>query len=153
MALLWGVAGRGALTGLVWSQPHPRAEAHRHRVFQHVAKLIRHVAKIEDEEEVLVYSFGSVPLKTYLPHGDLDLTAFSGNDKWLQLLKTRLEEQARTSPAQFSRAGPGDPRCNEGVRHVLRIRSAAPFDAAEARVLGGLGGAASCARPGVLPSH
>ena len=40
-----------------------------------------------------MYRFGSVPLKTYLPHGDLDLTAFSADDKWLQLLKTRLEEQ------------------------------------------------------------
>ena len=89
------------LTGRVCSQPHPRAEAHRHKVFQHVAKLIRHVAKIEEEEEVLVYRFGSVPLKTYLPHGDLDLTAFSADDKWLQLLKTRLEEQAR-APTQFS---------------------------------------------------
>ena len=62
-------------------------------LFQHVAKLIRHVATVEGEEEVLVYRFGSVPLKTYLPHGDLDLTAFSADDKWLQLLKTRLEEQ------------------------------------------------------------
>lgn len=97
VALTSGVLRRGGvLTGRVCLQPHPRAEAHRHKVFQHVAKLIRHVAKIEEEEEVLVYRFGSVPLKTYLPHGDLDLTAFSADDKWLQLLKTRLEEQART---------------------------------------------------------
>jgi len=70
-------------------QPHPRAEAHRAAVFRHVFKMVRHVASVQaedsgDECNIQVHRFGSVPLKTYLPHGDLDVTAFAGDDKWLQ---------------------------------------------------------------------
>ncbi len=38
---------------------------------------------MDDVAEVQVHRFGSVPLKTYLPHGDLDVTAFAPDDKWL----------------------------------------------------------------------
>lgn len=37
----------------------------------------------EDLGQMQVHRFGSVPLKTYLPHGDLDVTAFSPDDQWL----------------------------------------------------------------------
>ena len=70
-------------------QPHPRAEAHRAAVFRHICKMVRHVAAVQaeatgDECDIQVHRFGSVPLKTYLPHGDLDVTAFAADDKWLQ---------------------------------------------------------------------
>ena len=80
-------------------QPHPRAEAHRNKVFHYVEKLILFVAKELDMEEVYVCRFGSVPLKTYLLHGDLDLTAFAPNDKWLQRLKEKLEHEGQRESA------------------------------------------------------
>lgn len=92
-------------------QPHPRAEAHRAAVFRHVCKMVRHVASVDhagdtgEEYEIQVHRFGSVPLKTYLPHGDLDVTAFAADDKWLQKLKEALEAQARQDDAQFVVSG------------------------------------------------
>jgi hypothetical protein len=93
-------------------QPHPRAEAHRNKIFAYIEKLIKHVARKELDpplEEVYVQRFGSVPLKTYLPHGDLDLTAFAPNDKWLQHLKLHLEKVA---------ASPNAPNVVRGVHSV-----------------------------------
>jgi hypothetical protein len=70
------------------------------QVFRYVERLILHVAKQELEmDEVYVCRFGSVPLKTYLPHGDLDLTAFAPNDKWLQRLKEKLEHEGQSESA------------------------------------------------------
>ena len=80
-------------------QPAPRAEAHRKKVFQYVERLILFVAKELDMDEVYVSRFGSVPLKTYLPHGDLDLTAFAPNDKWMQRLKEKLEHEGQRESA------------------------------------------------------
>ena len=58
----------------------PRAEAHRNKIFAYIEKLIKHVARKELDpplEEVYVQRFGSVPLKTYLPHGQLFLKSLS----------------------------------------------------------------------------
>mmetsp|Transcript_44534 Transcript_44534/g.140498 ORF Transcript_44534/g.140498 Transcript_44534/m.140498 type:complete len:580 (-) Transcript_44534:331-2070(-) len=76
-------------------QPHRRAERHRLTVFEYVKKLIKHVADEENKTEIYVHRFGSVPLKTYLPHGDLDVTAFAANDLWLERLKAKLEDEAK----------------------------------------------------------
>lgn len=49
--------------------------------------------------------FGSVPLKTYLPDGDIDLTAFSANqnlkDSWANLVRDMLEKEEKNENAEF----------------------------------------------------
>ena len=72
---------------VTYLQPVPRSEAHRNRVFYYVERLILHVSKALHLDEVYVARFGSVPLKTYLPHGDLDLTAFARDDRWMQVYR------------------------------------------------------------------
>lgn len=100
-------------------QPHPRAEAHRNAVFRHVSKLIAHVTKEEEKDEVLTFRFGSVPLKTYLPHGDLDLTAFTSNDRWLQKLKEKLDSEAKSESSTAVVAG-GIPFSSVRDAHLRR---------------------------------
>lgn len=52
-----------------------------------------------------VCTFGSVPLKTYLPDGDIDLTAFSQNqnlkDTWANLVKDILQREEKNENAEF----------------------------------------------------
>lgn len=51
-----------------------------------------------------VFPFGSVPLKTYLPDGDIDLTAFGGankEDKLANDMKSLLEEEEKNTAAEF----------------------------------------------------
>jgi DNA polymerase sigma len=52
-----------------------------------------------------VVTFGSVPLKTYLPDGDIDLTAFSLNhvqkDTWAEDVHRILEKAEQNSDSEF----------------------------------------------------
>ncbi|KAK4786991.1 hypothetical protein SAY86_010824 [Trapa natans] len=52
-----------------------------------------------------VFTFGSVPLKTYLPDGDIDLTIFSNNqnlkDTWAQQVRDILEGEEKNENAEF----------------------------------------------------
>lgn len=52
-----------------------------------------------------VFTFGSVPLKTYLPDGDIDLTAFSNNqnlkDTWAHQVRDMLENEEKNENAEF----------------------------------------------------
>uniref|UniRef100_A0A5B6Z4I3 Uncharacterized protein n=1 Tax=Davidia involucrata TaxID=16924 RepID=A0A5B6Z4I3_DAVIN len=52
-----------------------------------------------------VFTFGSVPLKTYLPDGDIDLTAFSNNqnlkDTWANQVRDMLENEEENENAEF----------------------------------------------------
>lgn len=52
-----------------------------------------------------VFTFGSVPLKTYLPDGDIDLTAFSNNqnlkDTWASEVRDMLENEEKNENAEF----------------------------------------------------
>lgn len=54
---------------------------------------------------IQVFTFGSVPLKTYLPDGDIDLTAFSKNpnlkDTWAQEVRDMLESEEKSENAEF----------------------------------------------------
>lgn len=52
-------------------QPTLAADRRRREVVDYVQKLVRYGARCE------VFPYGSVPLKTYLPDGDIDLTALS----------------------------------------------------------------------------
>ncbi|XP_030541897.1 uncharacterized protein LOC115749291 isoform X2 [Rhodamnia argentea] len=54
-------------------QPNFVSEERRAAVIDYVQRLIRNCLGLE------VFPFGSVPLKTYLPDGDIDLTAFGGH--------------------------------------------------------------------------
>ncbi|KAJ9563391.1 hypothetical protein OSB04_008551 [Centaurea solstitialis] len=52
-----------------------------------------------------VFTFGSVPLKTYLPDGDIDLTAFSNSanlkDSWASEVRDMLETEEKNENAEF----------------------------------------------------
>lgn len=52
-----------------------------------------------------VFTFGSVPLKTYLPDGDIDLTAFSNNqslkETWAIQVRDILESEEKNENAEF----------------------------------------------------
>lgn len=52
-----------------------------------------------------VFTFGSVPLKTYLPDGDIDLTAFSNSqnlkDTWALQVRDMLENEEKSENAEF----------------------------------------------------
>lgn len=52
-----------------------------------------------------VCTFGSVPLKTYLPDGDIDLTAFCHNlnlrDTWANEVRDMLENEEKNENAEF----------------------------------------------------
>lgn len=52
-----------------------------------------------------MFTFGSVPLKTYLPDGDIDLTAFSKNqnlkDSWAHQVRDMLENEEKNESAEF----------------------------------------------------
>lgn len=52
-----------------------------------------------------VFTFGSVPLKTYLPDGDIDMSAFSNNlnlkDTWASEVRDMLENEEKSENAEF----------------------------------------------------
>lgn len=52
-----------------------------------------------------VFTFGSVPLKTYLPDGDIDLTAFcksqSLKDSWAGKVRDILISEEKNENAEF----------------------------------------------------
>lgn len=52
-----------------------------------------------------MFTFGSVPLKTYLPDGDIDLTSFSKNqsskETWAHQVRDMLENEEKNENAEF----------------------------------------------------
>lgn len=52
-----------------------------------------------------VFTYGSVPLKTYLPDGDIDLTAFSEDqnlkETWASQVRDMLESEEKDANAEF----------------------------------------------------
>ncbi|XP_073016167.1 uncharacterized protein [Primulina eburnea] len=74
------------------------SEERRGKITGYVQRLIRNRLGAE------VFPYGSVPLKTYLPDGDIDLTAFGGansEDKLADEIKFALEEEAKNKEAEF----------------------------------------------------
>ncbi|KAL9313765.1 hypothetical protein ACSQ67_019217 [Phaseolus vulgaris] len=71
---LWQMAEERAQEILWTIEPNVLSEVNRKDVIDYVQKLIRGCYGSE------VLPFGSVPLKTYLPDGDIDLTALSHED-------------------------------------------------------------------------
>nr|KYP65810.1 hypothetical protein KK1_012077 [Cajanus cajan] len=67
----WAAAEKTTSEILRRIQPTLAADRRRREVVDYVQRLIRYGARCE------VFPYGSVPLKTYLPDGDIDLTALS----------------------------------------------------------------------------
>ena len=93
----WGAAGPVAilideLIGAL--RPTPASDRRRRAVFQHVADLINGCF---ENENVLVTAFGSVPLRTYLPDGDIDVCLLGPHDLlakdpcWTNRLRDHIE--------------------------------------------------------------
>ncbi|XP_043724351.1 uncharacterized protein LOC122671279 isoform X2 [Telopea speciosissima] len=80
-------------------QPNPPSEERRNAVADYVQRLIMKCFSCQ------VFTFGSVPLKTYLPDGDIDLTAFSKNqnlkDTWASEVRDMLENEEQSENAEF----------------------------------------------------
>ncbi|WOL01704.1 hypothetical protein Cni_G10421 [Canna indica] len=80
-------------------QPNPSSEDRRNAVANYVKRLITNCLSCR------VCTFGSVPLKTYLPDGDIDLTAFSDNenlkDTWATAVCGVLENEEKSENAEF----------------------------------------------------
>ncbi|PKA49759.1 hypothetical protein AXF42_Ash004300 [Apostasia shenzhenica] len=80
-------------------QPNRPSEERRNAVANYVQRLIMKCFSCE------VFTFGSVPLKTYLPDGDIDLTAFSENEDlkttWANEVREVLESEERSESAEF----------------------------------------------------
>ncbi|PQP95595.1 uncharacterized protein Pyn_10368 [Prunus yedoensis var. nudiflora] len=80
-------------------QPNPPSEERRNAVADYVQRLIMKCFPCQ------VFTFGSVPLKTYLPDGDIDLTAFSKTqnlkDTWAHQVRDMLENEEKNENAEF----------------------------------------------------
>ncbi|KAJ8478649.1 hypothetical protein OPV22_022376 [Ensete ventricosum] len=80
-------------------QPNQSSEERRNSVANYVQRLITKCLSCR------VFTFGSVPLKTYLPDGDIDLTAFSDNenlkDTWATTVCGVLESEEKSENAEF----------------------------------------------------
>uniref|UniRef100_A0A7C9ADX9 Uncharacterized protein n=1 Tax=Opuntia streptacantha TaxID=393608 RepID=A0A7C9ADX9_OPUST len=80
-------------------QPNLSSEKHRNAVALYVQDLITKCIPCQ------VFTFGSVPLKTYLPDGDIDLTVFSEDqylkDTWAKEVRDMLEREEKNEHAEF----------------------------------------------------
>ncbi|KAK4359579.1 hypothetical protein RND71_021808 [Anisodus tanguticus] len=79
-------------------QPTAVSEERRRAVIDYVQRLIRGCLRCE------VFPYGSVPLKTYLPDGDIDLTAFGGTnfeDALANDMVSILEAEEQNKAAEF----------------------------------------------------
>ncbi|KAH7864407.1 hypothetical protein Vadar_029284 [Vaccinium darrowii] len=80
-------------------QPNPPSEGRRKAVADYVQRLIMKCFPCK------VFTFGSVPLKTYLPDGDIDLSAFSNNgdlkDTWASHVRDMLKGEEENENAEF----------------------------------------------------
>ncbi|CAK9230266.1 unnamed protein product [Sphagnum jensenii] len=80
-------------------QPTRASEERRQAVADYVQRLIHQCFKCQ------VVTFGSVPLKTYLPDGDIDLTALSQHgelkETWAEDVHSALRKAEKDSKAEF----------------------------------------------------
>ncbi|KAL1535986.1 hypothetical protein AAHA92_28701 [Salvia divinorum] len=95
----WMKAERRIAELIACIQPSQLSEERRNAVADYVQRLIMKCFPCQ------VCTFGSVPLKTYLPDGDIDLTAFSQNqnlkDTWANLVKDILQREEKNENAEF----------------------------------------------------
>ncbi|BAF27424.1 uncharacterized protein [Oryza sativa Japonica Group] len=88
-------AAAGAVVARI--QPNPPSEDRRAAVIAYVQHLLRCTVGCQ------VFPFGSVPLKTYLPDGDIDLTAFghSSDEILAKQVQAVLESEEARKDAEF----------------------------------------------------
>ncbi|XP_058111967.1 uncharacterized protein LOC131255288 isoform X2 [Magnolia sinica] len=95
----WSKAEERTAELIACIQPNQPSEERRNAVAYYVQHLIMKCFSCQ------VFTFGSVPLKTYLPDGDIDLTAFSKNqnlkDTWAQEVRDVLEMEEKSENAEF----------------------------------------------------
>ncbi|OIW15254.1 hypothetical protein TanjilG_16504 [Lupinus angustifolius] len=79
--------------------PNQYSETKRNSIVSYLQRLIMNSVPCQ------VFTFGSVPLKTYLPYGDIDLTAFSQNqnikDTLVHEVRRVLESEIKNKNAEF----------------------------------------------------
>ncbi|CAL9065110.1 uncharacterized protein LOC103973606 isoform X1 [Musa acuminata AAA Group] len=95
----WSKAEKRTAELIACIQPNQPSEEHRNAVASYVCRLIMKCFSCR------VFTFGSVPLKTYLPDGDIDLTACSNNedlkDSWANAVREVLENEEKIENAEF----------------------------------------------------
>nr|GMC92004.1 uncharacterized protein LOC109179216 isoform X2 [Ipomoea batatas] len=94
----WATAEEVSQCILQKVQPTAVSEERRRAVIDYVQRLVRGSLGCE------VFPYGSVPLKTYLPDGDIDLTIFGGpmmEDALANDLVSLLEEEEHNKGAEF----------------------------------------------------
>ncbi|OWM68659.1 uncharacterized protein LOC116196331 [Punica granatum] len=95
----WSKAEERTAELIACIQPNQPSEERRNAVADYVQRLIVKCFPCQ------VFTFGSVPLKTYLPDGDIDLTAFSENrnlkDTWAHQVRDILESEEKNENAEF----------------------------------------------------
>lgn len=95
----WSIAEQRTEELITCIQPNHPSEERRNAVACYVQRLMMRCFSCQ------VFTFGSVPLKTYLPDGDIDLTAFSRNqnlkDTWANEVKDMLESEEKNEDAEF----------------------------------------------------
>ncbi|GAB4844588.1 hypothetical protein Ancab_037987 [Ancistrocladus abbreviatus] len=95
----WSMAEERTAELIACIQPNQPSEVRRNAVADHVQQLIMKCFPCQ------VFTFGSVPLKTYLPDGDIDLTAFSEDqnlkETWASQLRDMLESEEKNENAEF----------------------------------------------------
>ncbi|KAM0883948.1 hypothetical protein ACQ4PT_031311 [Festuca glaucescens] len=95
----WAVAESRTAELIACIQPNASSEGRRLAVYNYVQRLIMNCLSCQ------VFTFGSVPLKTYLPDGDIDVTAFSNSDElkdtWANLVRDALEHEEKNENAEF----------------------------------------------------
>ncbi|CAH9142111.1 unnamed protein product [Cuscuta epithymum] len=97
--LRWVRAEEAARNIIQKVQPTSVSAERRRAVIDYVQKLIKGALGLE------VFSYGSVPLKTYLPDGDIDLTVFGSlmvEDALVHDMTSVLEGVAQNSTAEFA---------------------------------------------------
>uniref|UniRef100_A0A2P2M8I4 Uncharacterized protein MANES_01G247200 n=1 Tax=Rhizophora mucronata TaxID=61149 RepID=A0A2P2M8I4_RHIMU len=95
----WSKAEERTAVLIACIQPDQPSEERRNAVADYVKRLIMKCFSCQ------VFTFGSVPLKTYLPDGDIDLTAFSKSqnlkDTWAHQVRDMLENEEKNENAEF----------------------------------------------------
>ncbi|KAL9228992.1 hypothetical protein vseg_004511 [Gypsophila vaccaria] len=95
----WAEAEERTAELIACIQPNQPSEDRRGAVADYVQRLIMKCFPCQ------VVTFGSVPLKTYLPDGDIDVTAFSENqnlnDTWAVQVRDILESEEKNENAEF----------------------------------------------------
>lgn len=92
----WNKAEKAAEGIISKFQPTIIAERKRDSVISYLQRLLKHNLDCE------VFAYGSVPLKTYLPDGDIDLSAIGANTRdFIKDIASLLESEGKNSSAEF----------------------------------------------------